>query len=222
MKRIYQIGFNKTATGSLSRFFTANNMKSVHYDGGKLSRTIQDNHAHNRPLLTGYEDVQCFSDIEHIGFGGEMVYTAEDLFREFYEQDPEAVYILNIRPVDDWVASRTKHGQGGYMLRAGYFHKTDAQGVQDVWRREYHEHIAAVKDFFKDKDNLIVFDLAEHEGDYLAAELNKRGFAVSAEHWVPSKTWHAELNYGAGQAFRALRAKLRYAGLWLGLRLRLR
>ena len=43
MIKIFQIGFNKCATVSLHKFFESNGLKSIHWDKGRLAKTIYKN-----------------------------------------------------------------------------------------------------------------------------------------------------------------------------------
>ena len=38
IKKIFQIGFNKSGSGSIHHFFLDNNIPSVHWDGGNYQR----------------------------------------------------------------------------------------------------------------------------------------------------------------------------------------
>ena len=63
-KRIFIIGFNKTGTRTLHNYFYKNLIPSVHWDQGRLAKTIKYNYENGIKILTGYEKYIVFSDME--------------------------------------------------------------------------------------------------------------------------------------------------------------
>lgn len=65
--RIFQIGFNKCGTVSLSRFFAENGVPAVHYDLGRLGRTMHKRYLQGKPLIdeTIYSQFLFLSDFEY-------------------------------------------------------------------------------------------------------------------------------------------------------------
>ena len=62
--KIFQIGFNKCGTKSLSDFFSNNGYLSVHWDNYKWDNHFSKNQKENKPLLDGTNPhVVFFSDI---------------------------------------------------------------------------------------------------------------------------------------------------------------
>lgn len=55
---------------------------------------------------------------------------------------------------------------------------TPAEVVEE-WKRNYSRHIEAVKQYFKDKSNLIVIDLDQDDSQKLYRELTERGIELS-------------------------------------------
>lgn len=62
--KIFIIGFNKTATRAFHNLFKNSEIKSIHWDNGKLAEKIVNNDKEDLPLLTGYEEFIAFSDME--------------------------------------------------------------------------------------------------------------------------------------------------------------
>jgi hypothetical protein len=199
-KRIYQIGFNRSGTSSLTEFFKKNGFASIHFNKGDLARDIIKNHEKGLPLFKGYENYQVFTDMEGVlerdsgrydeqvfqelskkGVHPKMRRVSEELFREIYQEDPDGVFILNIRPVEDWISSRLNHA--GYWRWYRIDENTTQEEVVNYWKKEYRDHINNVKDFFKDKGNLIVFDISKHDGKYLCDSLKKFDINCKPEYW---------------------------------------
>ena len=100
VKKIFQIGFNKTATSSLHSFFVGCRYNSVHWHAGMLARRIFNNKEKGRSLLYGYEDFDAFSDMECMVPDSGVRYVAEELYEDLYEEFPSALFILNVRPLN--------------------------------------------------------------------------------------------------------------------------
>ena len=181
LPRIYQIGFNKCGTLSLHRFFQANGLTSIHWDQGKLSKAIYQNAANQLPLFSGYEGIQCFTDMEHRDSTGCSHYAYADLFRTMHEQDPEGLFILNFRPVDQWVHSRKRHASGGYLRKEMSYFKKSEDEVFKIWASHYHHHLEQAKAFFSGRTNFLLFDISVHDGAYLARFLRSHGFKIDSE-----------------------------------------
>lgn len=176
MKRIFQIGFNKSGTGSIHRFMMKNGIPSVHWAGGKLSKTICENSDNHYPLLQGYEDFVAFSDMEHFKEEGGVFYSGEYFFKELDKQYPGSLFILNYRNCDDWVRSRFNHD--GYVLQCLRQSGMTVEEVYESWRMEYFNHIENVKKYFGDSDRFIELDI-DNMGKYdLACFLQGHGFSI--------------------------------------------
>nr|ALF35146.1 Glycosyl transferase [Vibrio alginolyticus] len=175
--KIFQIGFNKAATASIYHYFKNDGFKALHWEGGNLSKTIKSNFEKGLPLLTGYEDFQVFTDMEHREEDQTAFYSAEQYFKELDQQYPDSIFILNYRDVDKWVQSRQNHP--GYLQKTVNSTGMTPAEVVEEWKRNYSRHIEAVKQYFKDKSNLIVIDLDQDDSQKLYRELTERGIELS-------------------------------------------
>lgn len=147
--KIFQIGFNRCGTRTIARYFRANGLKVVHWDKGRLARSMFENWQLGLPLLRRYPERDVFTDMESAG--PDRILEAYKLFPWLAFEHPDAVFILNTRNVDRWIASRFSHGDGFY---AGYWRKalsidSDAK-LEKVWRRQWAAHHEAVETFFAD------------------------------------------------------------------------
>lgn len=157
--KIVQIGFNRCGTLSMNEFFKNNGLNCTHWDNGKLASKIHDNYVRRKPIISGYEDYDFISDMEN------SIYDIKsyEYFREINEQYPNTIFILNYRDVDSWVISRLKHNNGNYLSNAIKNYKTDEKGVISIWKEHYRKHINNVVSYFRDKDNLILFNLGKND-----------------------------------------------------------
>ena len=106
--RYFQIGFMKCGTTSIAAFFNRNGIPCVHYDQGRLGRTMQRNQLRGIPLLTGYDDrYQAFTNMEY--------FTARDDFAG-YKLYPE---IMQARLYAKFRGSNGCHHVGTPPLMAG-------------------------------------------------------------------------------------------------------
>jgi hypothetical protein len=168
VNKIFQIGFNKCGTKSIHRFLSGNGLRSVHWDGGNLAKKIHDNHMNGRSLLQGYEHFDCFTDMEDVDLG---LYIPVLYFKELDRQYPGSKFILNIRPVENWITSRLNHRD--YIEVSMRTLGMDREEVIEHWRSQWHQHIHSVKEFFKNRpDDLLVFDI-ETEGDRFIQYMGK-------------------------------------------------
>jgi hypothetical protein len=82
-RKIFVIGFNKTASSTLHKLFISNKLRSVHDDTWVLHK------------------YDCFTDRETDGILN---------FETYYNKFPNAVFVLNTRSLDSWLLSRLTHG----------------------------------------------------------------------------------------------------------------
>ena len=102
--KIFQIGFNRCGTTSIHRLFQAGGLRSVHHDYGRLALVMDDNLRNSRHILAGYEDFDAYSDMEFLR--PPLHIEGFKLYEEILRQVPDALFILNVRDVDRWIASR--------------------------------------------------------------------------------------------------------------------
>ena len=183
--RYFQIGFHKCGTKTLHRFFERSGIAGVHNDGGRLALTMAANLRDGRPVLTGYERFDAFFAM---GFLRPHVHLEiNKRWETILEQVPQARFILNVRDVDRWVASRLNmapvsgfrwerpsRGFGpdwdrpprGLVERVEPFAEryrrhyglADLDEVVAHWRADWRRHIEAVRAGVP-AERLLVFDI---------------------------------------------------------------
>ena len=219
--RYFQIGFHKCGTKALHRFFERSDIPAVHNDGGRLALTLAANLRDGRPLLAGYERFEAFFDM---GFLRAHVHV--EMYKRWatiLEQVPEARFVLNVRDVDRWVASRLNmvpatrfrwgrpsRGFGpdvdrpprGLLERVEPFAEryracyglADLDAVVAHWRADWRRHVEAVRAGVP-AERLLVFDI---ERDSPLALCRFAGLdAAAARHYRHE-------NPGLGRLGRAL------------------
>lgn len=163
--KVLQIGFNKCGTTSLNQFFLRNGYKAIHWDHGKLALQLEDNHRQGRPLLSGYEEYQFFSDMELIS--DRCLYAFRDYYQELDRQYPGSRFILNTRSVDKWINSRLKHNAGTYLQRFEKIYGCGGDEVVRRWKYEWYRHHANVLQYFHGRENFLLFNIEQHDGETL-------------------------------------------------------
>ncbi|PSL21214.1 sulfotransferase [Shimia abyssi] len=154
-RKIIFIGFNKTATSSLAMLMMASGILTIHSSGnGKLfgrpeaeqatiphaTRHIKANLDAQRPPLHGLEGYDVFIDLT-VG--------PHDLnlrFAEFHAAYPDALFILNTRSVQGWLASRRAHKKL-VQITAKYLVLRPWQ-VLEKWRNDFATHHANARTYF--------------------------------------------------------------------------
>ena len=177
-KKIFQIGFNKTGTGSIYQFLLDNDIKSVHWAGGKISRIMHLNDLNGDPLLKGLEEYQGFTDMEHNLKDGGFFYASERYFKELDKQYPGSLFIFNYRNIDKWILSRSKHSNGMYLLNAMIKDGLDRDEIFSQWRQEYKTHMQNVEDYFREKDNCLLLNIEDTNNELLGEFLRKHGLSI--------------------------------------------
>src|SRR5437870_5201929 len=102
--RIFQIGFNKCGTSTLTRFFEQNGVPSMHWNRGRLAMAMFENGAAGRPLISGFEANCFFGDMEVLTNTDYLA--AYKLFPILAEENPTALFLLNTRNRREWINSR--------------------------------------------------------------------------------------------------------------------
>lgn len=181
MNRIFQIGLNKCGTLSIHRLFsdyTEQRLNSVHWENGTLAYNMQQNLNKGLPILTGYDHIEVFTDMEtHIIKDGIDSYLFMFKYYQIIDQQyPNSKFILNTRNIYNWIISRLNH-QSGWKIQDGKPIKLDRTeayykshmrmyGVNSlsklitIWEKEWHDHHNSVIDYFKNRQNdLLIFNI---------------------------------------------------------------
>ena len=163
--RIFLIGFNRTGTRSLHWFFRANGLSAVHWDNDNLVKTMDSNLRANKKLLEGghvinakvnsncsYEQAIVFSDFTYHDWGKDP----KDYYIALHKQYFGSKFMLNVRGVEGWIASRLKHGIGPKLAK---YYECDEADLPVIFRALYYDHLKTCIRYFGDSKDFIVYDI---------------------------------------------------------------
>lgn len=162
--KIFQIGFNKCGTTSLHEMFIESGLNSIHWGGGNIAKKIYSNIKQNKQLLDGVDQYDCYTDIEDVDTNSFPFIQNYELLDKMY---PNSIFILNTRPLDNWIRSILNHQSGLYAntFKKVLGVKTDEELVR-IWSDQWIDHHNKVIEYFKDRNNFIQFNI-ETEGERL-------------------------------------------------------
>lgn len=151
--KVIQIGFNKTGTSSLARFFSNSGFKVVGHS--RYANKIIANIRQEQPPFQGL-DFDLAQDLED---HKNNLYI-QDYYKEIHQSHPETKFILTTRSCEKWIESRLNHNAGRYARRAMRNHGiTDLNELIHQWREQFYEYHLEVTRYFKDSNNFYVLPL---------------------------------------------------------------
>ena len=110
------------------------------------------------------------------------IYTHITHYKKLYKQYPNSIFILNIRNKKNWLNSRLNHGNGRYLKRFKQYYKLSTEQVIKLWSDTWDKHIADVKQFFKDKpDLLLIYNIEKDDFSKLKLFLKKHGYRINSK-----------------------------------------
>ena len=180
--KYFQVGFKRCGTTSLWAFFNRNGIPAVHFDWGRLGRTMERNLGEGLPLLRGYERFDAFTHMEysapHAWFDG---------FRrwpELMETYENSRFILNTRSREGWIRSMLPNNPERRYWRMDYFEArwgtSDPDELAELWSRDWDEHHRSVMAGIPE-DRLLVFDIERDSPELLCDFIGLP--AEAARHW---------------------------------------
>ena len=206
-KKIFIIGFNKTATKCFDNFFRKNNVKSIHhnmkknhfqdynlrkkYDKGiSLVKFFLENKNNSKNLLYGIDSSYIvFSDITD----DEKCLDAKDFYKQLDKENPGSKFILNIRSVDDWIKSRLNHRCPYHKFSLLEYHlqhyKCNPNELKKIWRDIYFNHIKDVENYFKlnnKMNDLLIYNIDYDTPDKISNFLSDM-YILDTKHFIKIK-----------------------------------
>lgn len=153
--KVFGIGLNKTGTISLHEALETLGLRSLHWGGPEVRRTIEQAFFEKRPLVDHLPDYDAFSDI----------WDLSKRFALLAEQYPGSRFILTTRDLDGWIDSRRRHVERNRVRKAaGDYEGTFLDVEPDVWTEQFRSHHDAVERFFAGRDDLLVMRITEGDG----------------------------------------------------------
>lgn len=192
-QKIFVIGFHKCGTTTLHRYFERNFIRSAHFRAGLayVATVLSHNHTKGRPILHGIEQYSAFSDL--CFYTQEAWIEANRYFPEYHAAYPDALFIFNDRPVDNWIRSRMN--KPGFVDLACHYFRADPGAVEALWRRQYEEHREALLAYAPRMENFLHFDIERDSVEKLTRFVG-RSFRVA------DRTYRIENNTATRQANR--------------------
>lgn len=153
--KVFGIGLNKTGTISLHQALEQLGYRSLHWGGPEVRRLVEANAEADRPLLTGIDDHDAFSDI----------FALSERFDLLDHQYPGSRFVLTTRPIEHWVESRRKHVlRNRERAQRGEYAGTFLEIEPEAWRAEFEAHHQRVADYFEGRQDLLVLRIAAGDG----------------------------------------------------------
>lgn len=187
---VFIVGMNKTATTALHTFFEGQGWPSVHYDQGRLARTMLRNVLRGKRVLKGYDHrFRVFADM--VVNTRDLRFEANALFPALDRDYPGAYFILNTRDEDAWVASRLANFSMGTKmnfvdLECRVSGLRTAEEAIAKWRSDRREFESRVERYFEGSPRFLKIDI---ERDDVPRELGHLlGVEFDPSKWTQIKT----------------------------------
>ncbi|MBW7057015.1 hypothetical protein KY389_09970 [Paracoccus bogoriensis] len=162
LPKFFQIGFNKCGTTFIARLFDMNGIPAAHWLEGALAEDIAYAKLTGaRPLARWADRVTAFTDMESARFLNMPIIEA---FKDYAFLDahyPGAVFMLNTRRVEDWIASRYLHRGGAYARSHAAWRGVALGDLADLWAQEWQAHLKGVRQHFAGRPEFIEIDIDE-------------------------------------------------------------
>lgn len=188
--KIFIIGFNKCATRAFHNLFKKSEIKSVHWDGGKLAKQMLLNDSLNKSLLDGYDEYHAYSDMEFVS-KNEAIYPHMTMYKKLFHQYPNSYFILNTRDVCDWIESRKAHGDGLYLRLCMSAKNMTEEEITQLWIEEFYSHHHHVISFFKHYERFLHISISNIDLNVLS-DFFKPGYSVNIDGWGHLKNHKAK------------------------------
>lgn len=184
--KIFFIGFNRTATGSMHALMLKHGIKSVHWtensysDGTNLALEIERRLSDTSALKQYLSQWTAFSDFHYVSPDAWL--EGNKNYRRFDELFPESFFIFNDRDTDAWIESRLTHGNGMLIRNARVYFGVSEAEVISMWRADKASHTNAVIEYFQGRERFLHYriDADPHETltDFLAPV-----FSIGSDKW---------------------------------------
>lgn len=147
--RIFQIGMNRSGLREICEHFAARGFSYAHWDGGNLARDLLRAKEQGRRPFAPYDRVHLLSGMSLDSTGLYHDGARDVMF--IAEHFPDAVYLFNHRPVDEWIASLARICGGAYIEEQRlYFQLRSGAEVKAKWHKDWEAHVANVRQLQRD------------------------------------------------------------------------
>ena len=171
--KVFNIGFHKTGTTSLSSFMHDLGFRVLHdvafsMQALGLGQQQDDEEGDGKPA-----DFESLVDAGRLeALIGRFDFFSDNpwplLYRRLDQTCPGSLFILTRRKVDSWINSLLRHcGTQNTRMRRLVYGYGNPHGHVGQYRKIYLRHNREVLEYFRGKDNLLVIDL-EDDNDVIA------------------------------------------------------
>ena len=184
-KLIIVIGFNKTGTTSIHRLFQLSGFQSIHWDQGKLTKTMLINAINGKPILQGYdEQYDIYSDLVYRN--DSFWFEGNSLFKQIDQYYPNALFIYNHRDMDAWLDSRCQHAeqleeQTILDLHKNLLNTDDITKIKNYWKSIRVNFEKDLDEYFSARTNLLKVDIEDK--DFIKKLSTFIQFELNPCHW---------------------------------------
>ncbi len=175
---IILIGFPKSGTSSFQELFHRCGYKTAHwkYKHNYIGTIINDNKKKGRPLLFGLEELDCITQMDVCISYTDNFWPQITDYKQLYEENPDAVFILNKRDPRDIVSYFKKWGHLNLRLfkyNSELVQDKSDKGIVDLINKHYDD----VESFFKNKPKakFISFHICKDNLSKLKPFVNVKG-----------------------------------------------
>ena len=186
---IFQIGFNKAGTRTLTDFLRSNGV-SVFHRFSELVPAIKQHFSEDKPLFKGFTNrKQFFADFDAWSLlDDNKTYPYEIIDKQY----PNSKFIFNIRNINHWLKSRFFHW--GYLCEGWlidcnkelYGLSTDIQ-VLNQWKQRWYDYSCHVLKHFTnnniDHGHLLLFDIETDPSEKLVRFFERFDMDLDGEYW---------------------------------------
>lgn len=176
--KIFNIGFHKTGTTSLSQFMRENHYRVLHNTGYSMERLnlgSQNEYGEDdgeavdiAPLV---DPVLLDRLVQEFDFFSDNPWPL--LYRYLDETYPGSSFILTRRDADAWINSLLNYvGSEKTLMRKLIYGYGNPKDHVTRYRKVYIKHNNDVIEYFRGKDNLLVIDI-ESDNHFIAVSLQK-------------------------------------------------
>jgi hypothetical protein len=213
--RVFQIGFNRCATGALFKLFQNSGVRSLHHMGRKHrkagdltlidlnpQKVIHKNLRRGRPPVEGLDEFTGFFDMEYTD--RHKRFENYRYFAQFAEAYPDALFIFNTRDKDRWLRSRIAHNRGKFLQKTTDLMGMTPEAVLEHWAEHYDIHTAEVAAYFADKPHRCLrFEVDRDPIDKLLRFFQPY-YKLNPKRWKPvhQTDWQAVIGDYAETLFR--------------------
>lgn len=164
---VFQIGFNRCGTKFLSSLFEKNNYNARHWCNGALAEDILYSKLTGNQPLQKWEKAHFFLDMECVHETHKPMMEGFKEYRYLAEIFPDAIFLLNERNVEEWIASRFSHHGGDYRRFHAYHLGVKEIDLPEIWFKDWETHLDQCTSFFENNERFIRYNIDEDEPEKL-------------------------------------------------------